>query len=271
MIGIANRTTSGFDVAYKPRFPIIGKNGIDLRDKWSIHPDSYMGISCPGFPNYFFSSGPYWPVANGSLIGASNASAMYVCQVIQKLQFQPNIKSLAPRQDITDKFAQHCQEWYKSMVWSDYCPSWYKNSKTGRVQSIWPGITLHHTRVMKTPRWEDFEFAYKKNETGLEDNPFSYLGRGVVPEMLDPTMDDSPHFAVHNIDPKWMMAKGISCAAMVEPTLVANEMYVDINSHAETTVKTEKQVSDHTENIVGLSEKTPLLMSPFVDEVDIVA
>ena len=25
---------TGFDEAYKPRFPIIGRHGIDLRDKW---------------------------------------------------------------------------------------------------------------------------------------------------------------------------------------------------------------------------------------------
>jgi hypothetical protein len=79
-----------FDVSYKPRFPILGHHGIDLRAKWAQHPDSYMGISVPSFPNYLFSSGPYWPVANGSLIGASNASAMYAVAVIHKLQLQPN-------------------------------------------------------------------------------------------------------------------------------------------------------------------------------------
>ena len=188
-----------------------------------------MGISCPGLPNYFFSSGPYWPVANGSLIGASNASAMYVCQVINKLQLQPNIKSLCPSQAMTDKFAQHCQQWYKHTVWSDYCPSWYKNSKTGRVQGVWPGITLHHTRVMRTPRWEDFEYSYKKNETGVEDNPFSYLGMGWVPEMFDPDSDDSPHVAVDKIDPEWARVKEIRCGAWHEPQdlKVLHEVHVD--------------------------------------------
>lgn len=211
---------SGFDVAYKPRFPIIGRNGVDLRDKWAIHPDSYMGISCPGFPNYFFSSGPYWPVANGSLIGASNACAMYACQVIQKLQRQPNIKSLCPSEEMTRRFAEHCQEWYKHMVWSGYCPSWYKNPKTGRVQSIWPGITLHYARVMATPRWEDFEFSYKKNSTGVQDNPFSYLGMGWVPEMFDPTLDDSPHTGIDKIDPKWAEVMGIELDMKREPIAV---------------------------------------------------
>jgi hydroxyversicolorone monooxygenase len=132
--------------------------------------------------------------------------ASYACQVIKKLQLQPNIRSLAPRQDITDRFAQYCQEWNKGMAWSDDCPSWYKNAKTGRVQSIWPGITPHFARVMSTPRWEDFEYTYKKNETGVEGNPLSYLGKGIVPEMLDPGVDDSPHVGVGKIDPTWTKA-----------------------------------------------------------------
>ena len=240
---------SGFDVAYKPRFPIIGKNGIDLRDKWDAQPDSYMGISCPGFPNYFFSSGPYWPVANGSLIGASNASANYACQVIQKLQLQPNIKSLTPRQDMTDQFAQHCQEWYRGMVWSDYCPSWYKNPRTGRVQSVWPGITLHHTRVMKTPRWEDFDYIYKKNEGGLEDNPFSYLGKGYVPEMFDDTMDDCPHMGVDKIDPKWAQAMGICCESITEPSPLSNGANLKETVHYE-------RLSDHVDEVLQTAQIT---------------
>lgn len=201
---------TGFDVSYKPRFPIIGLNGVDLRDKWSTNPDSYMGIGVAGFPNYFFSSGPYWPVANGSLIGASNASARYACAVIQKLQRQPNIRFLAPRQDMMDAFAAHCQEWYRSMVWSDICPSWYKDEKTGRVRGVWPGITLHHARVMSLPRWEDYEYGYKLNASGTVDNIFSFLGKGLVPEMFDDTLDDSPHMLPSNIDPAWARAKGIT-------------------------------------------------------------
>jgi cation diffusion facilitator CzcD-associated flavoprotein CzcO len=30
---------TGFDVTYKPRFPVIGKNGVDLKEKWKICPE----------------------------------------------------------------------------------------------------------------------------------------------------------------------------------------------------------------------------------------
>ncbi len=30
---------TGFDVSYRPRFPIVGKNGVELANKWKICPE----------------------------------------------------------------------------------------------------------------------------------------------------------------------------------------------------------------------------------------
>lgn len=43
---------TGFDVSYKPRFPIIGKNGVDLRKKWAVSPEGYLGLGVPDMPNF---------------------------------------------------------------------------------------------------------------------------------------------------------------------------------------------------------------------------
>ena len=42
----------GFDVSYRPRFPIVGKDGVDLKEKWSVCPESYLGLAIPDFPNF---------------------------------------------------------------------------------------------------------------------------------------------------------------------------------------------------------------------------
>lgn len=44
---------TGFDVSYKPRFPIIGKDGLDLRDAFSESPETYLSTMVPDFPNFF--------------------------------------------------------------------------------------------------------------------------------------------------------------------------------------------------------------------------
>ena len=51
---------TGFDVSFRPRFPIIGRNGTNLRDKWADMPQSYLGLAVPDMPNFFMFAGPTW-------------------------------------------------------------------------------------------------------------------------------------------------------------------------------------------------------------------
>lgn len=51
-------TATGFELGYTTLFPVIGSDGIDLRDKWAPegpigYPESYLGLMAPGCPNYF--------------------------------------------------------------------------------------------------------------------------------------------------------------------------------------------------------------------------
>lgn len=38
---------TGFDTSYKPRFPIVGKNGIKLSEAWASEAESYLGPNSP--------------------------------------------------------------------------------------------------------------------------------------------------------------------------------------------------------------------------------
>lgn len=50
---------TGFTNGYLPRFPTIGKDGIDLQQLWAADgpigfSETYLGIMAPNIPNYFF-------------------------------------------------------------------------------------------------------------------------------------------------------------------------------------------------------------------------
>lgn len=60
---------TGFDTSFRPRFPIIGRNDVDLQELWADRPVSYLGTGVSGFPNYFTFLGPNTPISNGSVIG----------------------------------------------------------------------------------------------------------------------------------------------------------------------------------------------------------
>lgn len=64
---------TGFDTSFRPRFPIVGRNSVDLQELWSSTPVSFMGTGVSGFPNYMIFLGPNTPISNGSLMGKINS------------------------------------------------------------------------------------------------------------------------------------------------------------------------------------------------------
>ena len=70
--------------------------------------------------------------------------AEYTIKIIKKMQNE-FIRSIVPRQDITDSFNTHVQEFIKHTVWSTDCRAWYRNNETGRVNAVFPGSSLHYS------------------------------------------------------------------------------------------------------------------------------
>ncbi|KAK2804911.1 hypothetical protein FQN50_006420 [Emmonsiellopsis sp. PD_5] len=177
---------TGFDVSYRPRFPIVGQNGVDLRDKWAICPESYLGL------------GPTWPVENGSIMGPLVEVGNYAIKLIKKIQNE-HINSITPRQDVTDAFNEHVQEWVKHTIWTDDCRSWYKNNETGRVNAVWPGSSLHYIELIQEPRYEDYTITYKNKK-----NMWSFMGLGRIKTHAEEGADHSPYMSLDAIDPLWL-------------------------------------------------------------------
>lgn len=82
---------TGFDTTFKPRFPLIGLNGIDLAKKWRHEPSAYLGVAAAGFPNYFMFLGPNCPVGNGPVLIGIEAQADYMMKFVKKLR-EENIR-----------------------------------------------------------------------------------------------------------------------------------------------------------------------------------
>ena len=112
-------------------------------------------------------------LSDGSVMGPLHTVSEYAIQWIKKMQNE-NLRSWAPRQDITDQFNEHVQvgtqysiwlpnphiankkppqEWIKHTVWKDTCRSWYKNNETGRVNAVFPGSSLHYMKMLGVPRY----------------------------------------------------------------------------------------------------------------------
>lgn len=186
---------SGFDTSYRPRFPIIGRDGVNLAEKWKRHPEAYLGITVPDMPNFFMFMGPSWPVHNGSIMGPLIATGDYVIAALQKIQ-RDCITCLSPKASSTRAFNEHVQKFAERTVWVESCRSWFKNSE-GRVTALWPGTGLHFVEALRWPRWEDYEIRRE------HDNEWAVLGNGFCWSERTEGVDKTPFLSVEALDEKW--------------------------------------------------------------------
>lgn len=134
---------TGFDTTFRPRFPIIGRGGVNLQDLWHSEPASYMGIGVSGFPNYLTFLGPNTPISNGSLMGeftngpqkgnklltqgkgSLEATSDYFIRLLRKVLRQ-KVKCFDIRKEAQADFVDHTHAFMQGMVWTGTCHSWCK-------------------------------------------------------------------------------------------------------------------------------------------------
>lgn len=169
---------TGFDVSHVPHYPVTGRNGTTLAQKWASEPESYLSVACPEFPNYFIFTGPNATVGHGTLITSMAWTADYILRWVRKIASE-DIHSVAPRQDVTDEFVRYGDEIHKGLTWTGGCKSWYKNHRVdGRVTATWAGSALLYREVITAElRAEDFEIRYRSRNRwkGILGNGFTAL------------------------------------------------------------------------------------------------
>jgi cation diffusion facilitator CzcD-associated flavoprotein CzcO len=164
---------TGFNTSFCPRFPILGRDGKDLRDLWAADPIAYCGLAVSGFPNYLIFLGPNTPIGNGTVMGTLEATADYFVRLLGKMKRQ-GVSSFDVRAEAQADFDDHTREVMEEMVWTGRCNSWYKNSE-GKIVALWPGSSLHYREVLAEDRWEDYEWRHGESGRG---NRYEYWGRG---------------------------------------------------------------------------------------------
>ena len=170
---------TGFETSPGAGFPIIGKNGVNLREKYSRRPESYLGLTTNGFPNFFQSLGPHSFQGAGNLLITMEQVHTYVAEIVSRMAYD-NIGRVEPKESQVENFTRFCEKYFDRTVYSAECVSWYKTSppgstleqrKKGRVTALWPGSSLHALKVLKKVRWEDYDLnSYDGNEFGWFGN-----------------------------------------------------------------------------------------------------
>jgi 4-hydroxyacetophenone monooxygenase len=138
-------------------FKIIGRDGLELHDKWAEDARAYLGMTTPGFPNFFMIYGPNTNiVVNGSIVFFSECSVRYIIGCL-KLLAETGNATLEPREDVFDAYNERVDAMNAKMAWGvPQVSSWYKNDK-GRVSQNWPFPLVDYWSATLKPDPADFE------------------------------------------------------------------------------------------------------------------
>lgn len=138
-------------------FKVYGRGGQELHDRWNGDARAYLGMTVPGFPNFFMIYGPNTNiVVNGSIIFFSECSVRYIIGCLRLLA-ETGSTTLEPKEKVHDTFNARVDEANKMMAWgAPQVTSWYKNA-TGRVSQNWPFPLVEYWSATLNPNPNDFE------------------------------------------------------------------------------------------------------------------
>lgn len=114
---------------------ITGRHHRTLDEVWADGARAHLGITVPGFPNFFCVYGPNTNLGGSSIIGMMEAQAGYIAQAVQAIGERG--VPLEVRHDVMDTFDAEIQDRLARSVWAG-CSSWYRTER-GRVTTNWPG------------------------------------------------------------------------------------------------------------------------------------
>ena len=136
---------------------IVGRDGEILGERWGERPTAYLGITIPGYPNFFCMYGPGTNLASGgSLIFHSECQMRYITECLELL-IAGGHKSMEPTEERTADWHDRSQAEMRKMVWSQPSikHSFYKNS-FGEVYGLSPWRLVDYWTWTRQPNPDDF-------------------------------------------------------------------------------------------------------------------
>ncbi|NJO23591.1 MAG: hypothetical protein HC868_12475 [Sphingomonadales bacterium] len=113
---------------------ITGRDGVSLRDLWGDdNPSAHLGVTVPGFPNFFMIYGPNTNLAHGgSAIFHSECQVRYIMLALREL-IERNASAVEVDAAPFEAYNDRLDAALSRMAWSHPgMTNWYKN-KAGRV------------------------------------------------------------------------------------------------------------------------------------------
>jgi cation diffusion facilitator CzcD-associated flavoprotein CzcO len=124
---------------YLARLTVVGRSGRTLQAQWAGEPRAFLGLTVPGFPNFFILYGP--GTNGGEIVTMLEGQAAYVVRAVKRM-----MRARVSAIEVKPPFEARWFRWLQQrMVGTSWMMSRnYFTSPTGTVVTQWPyGNTLY--------------------------------------------------------------------------------------------------------------------------------
>ncbi len=135
---------------------ITGRNGQDLNDAWQKGAQAYLGMTVPGFPNFFMLYGPNTNLGHNSIIYMLESQIAHVMRCL-KAADQAGASTVEVDATRYTRFNRTIQDRLRSTVWQG-CKSWYVDAN-GHNSTNWPGFTFGYRWLTRHASLNAYHFS----------------------------------------------------------------------------------------------------------------
>lgn len=136
---------------------VVGRGGRRLADDWKDGAYAYLGLTVPGYPNFFVLYGPNTNLGHNSILLMLEWQVGYVLRCVQELQSQ-GLAWMDVRPEAMRAYEDRIAAGLRRTVWEAGCTSWYK-TPSGKVVNNWPYSTVRYRSVLRRPHLEHYHLA----------------------------------------------------------------------------------------------------------------
>jgi cation diffusion facilitator CzcD-associated flavoprotein CzcO len=149
---------TGFDVSRTGTpFPVVGRGGRTLDERWAGGAHAYRSVTTAGFPNLFFTFGPNSGPGHHSALVYVEAQLEHIATAVRVI-VDRDLRRLEVRADREEAENADLQRRLAATTWNSGCSSWYLTPE-GHNATMYPGFATQYVRATRRVDLADYEMT----------------------------------------------------------------------------------------------------------------
>ncbi len=137
---------TGFQPAnYLASLEITGRDGRTIHEVWGDEPKAFLGLTVPGFPNFFMLYGPN--TNGGEIVSVIERGAEHIVAVVKRMTRQ-GVTAVEVRRSFYERYNRWIDAKMDGTAW--VVSNNYYKSPTGRIVTQWPFGAFFYGVLAKT-------------------------------------------------------------------------------------------------------------------------